>query len=245
MKWLLLFCSINLLLLRPHPHFDHNDLFREISTSTQDLKLNPSLLEQRYTYLGQGSQMVVFASDDGVHVLKIFKGHHKKRFKLSRFLASLRRSKTIARIEWQMKFLDTCRRYEMALDHLKEETGLVLLHFAKTETPLPVTLFDQTAYRVDLANLPFIIQKRALLAPEYFRQNPTKHTEAKQALKDLFTRRLAKGFSDPRQTLTINYGFIGDTPVQLDVGKIEPFFGDQKAELKKIHNHVDDWASRF
>ncbi len=242
MKWLLLFCGLNLFLLKSHTHFDHNDLYTSIASANTELFL--PVLEQPFTYIGQGAQMIVFASEDGSYVLKLFKGHHKHRFKFSRFIAELKNTKG-AREEWTSKFTDTCRRYQLAIEHLKEETGLILLHFHKTTTHLPVTLIDRSAYRLDLSSLPFIIQKRAVMAPDYFRQNPEKRAQAKQTLKDFFTKRIEKGFSDPRQTLTINYGFIDDTPIQLDVGKIEPFVGDVEAELKKIHDHVDAWVSRL
>lgn len=242
MKWVVLFCLSLLLLLKSHTVFDHNDLYTEIGAAESDLTL--PLLRQRFTYLGQGAQMFVFGSEDGAYVLKIFKGKHKTRFKFSRILGQLMHRQA-AREEWRSKFADTCRRYEMALDHLKEETGLILLHFHKTQTPLPVTLIDKTAYQLDISPLPFILQRRAILAPEYFRNNPTKKAEATQALKDFFVRRIQKGFSDPRQTLSINYGFIGDTPTQLDVGKIEPFQGDAEAELKQIHARIDVWVSKL
>lgn len=241
MKWALLFCTLYLFLLKSHTIFDHNDLYREIDRDSA--AFTHPLLNQRFTYIGQGAQMYVFASEDGEAVLKIFKGKHKKRFKFSRFIGELKNRKGL-REEWRSKFRDTCRRYEMAIEHLKEETGLILLHFHQTDTPLPVTLIDKTAYRLDISSLPFILQKRAVLAPDYFQQNPTKKAEATQALKNFFVKRIEKGFSDPRQTLTINYGFIDDIPIQLDVGKIEPFHGDVEAELKKIHAKVDEWVSK-
>ncbi|MBS0629208.1 MAG: hypothetical protein JSS30_03160 [Verrucomicrobia bacterium] len=242
MKWVALFCLGQLLLLKSHTVFDHNDLYKEIGKTEADLSL--PVLHQPFTYLGQGAQVIVFGSADGVYVLKIFKGSHKTRFKFSRIWGQLVHKKA-AREEWRSKFTDTCRRYEMAFDHLKDETGLVLLHFQQTASPLPVTLIDKTAYRLDISTLPFILQKRAVLAPDYFRSNPEKKQLATQALKDFFVRRIEKGFSDPRQTLTINYGFIEDTPVQIDVGKIEPFRGDREEELKKIHARIDLWVSKL
>lgn len=242
MKWLLLFCGLNLLLLKSHTHFDHHDFYTSIDSTDSELFL--PLIKQPFTYIGQGEQMYAFESCDGSYVLKIFKGKKKQHFKFKRILAQLK-NRAGAREEWKSKFNDTCRRYEIALDHLKEETGLIHLHFHKTTAPLPVTLIDRTAYQLDLSTLPFIIQKKAVMAPDYFRQNPEKRAQAKQALKDFFTKRIEKGFSDPRQSLTINYGFIDDTPIQIDVGKIERFQGDVEAELKKIHAHVDEWVSRF
>jgi len=242
MKWVLTFCILLLLLLKSHTVFDHNDLYREIPIAEKDLTL--PYLDQPFTYIGEGAQMIVFASADGNYVLKIFKGKHRVFPKFSRIIGLLFHKKA-AQMEWKLKFADTCRRYQMAIQHLQEETGLILLHFEKTKTALPVTLIDKTAYRLDISQLPFIVQKKAILAPHYFQNNPSKKEKATQALKDFFARRLEKGFSDPRQTLTKNYGFIEDLPVQLDVGKIERFHGDKEAELTKIHAHVDAWSSKF
>jgi len=242
MKWILIFCILELLLVKSHPFLDPNDLYRNIPEAESDL--TAPFFDQPWTYISQGEQMIVFASNDGAYVLKIFKGRQKLPFKFSRVIGRLIHQEA-ARIEWKAKFAKACRSYQIALEHLQDETGLILLHFEKTKTPLPVTLIDKTAYRLDINQLPFIIQKRAVLAPTYFQDNPAKKQEATQALKDFFVRRLEKGFSDPRQTLTKNFGFIGDTPVQLDVGKIEPFIGDREAELAKIHAHIDAWSSRF
>ncbi len=219
--------------------------YQHIESQPQDTSEIFSLLQQSYTYLGEGSQMMAFVSDDGAYVLKLFKAHHKHPFKFSRFVRHLMRTqqdRIASQKRWDAKFTDTCRRYEMAFSYLKDETALVHLHFTHTEDPLPVTLVHHKSERFDLSKFPFVIQKKAMLAPEYFRQHPR---QAKQALKDFFTKRLEKGFSDPRQTLSKNYGFIDDTPIQVDPGKIEPFVGDSKAELEKIHAHVDEWASTF
>lgn len=241
MKWVAFFCLAQLLLLKSHTEFDHNDLYFEIAATETDLTLPQ--LQQPFTYIGRGAQMIAFASKDGAYVLKIFKGKHKAR-KLSRMLTQYK-NRQGAKEEWRTKFADTCRRYELALEHLQDETGLIQLHFHKTHSPLPVTLIDKTAYRLDLSAVPFILQKKAVLVPEYLQNNPTKKDEAVQALKSFFVTRIQKGFSDPRQSLNINYGFIDDRPIQIDVGKIEPFKGDVEAELKQIYSRIDRWASEL
>lgn len=193
--------------------------------------------------------MIAFVSEDNSCVLKLFKARHRKKATLSRTLAYMKRSKAdwqISQNTWKQKYQKTTHCYQMAFSHLQEETGLIFLHFEKTQTPLLVTLLDKAIYRIDISSLPFLLQRKAELAPSYFKrlqqQNaPEKLMEAKQALKDLFTRRIAKGFTDPRQTLSINYGFIGDKPIQIDVGKIAPFTGDKAEELKKIHDHIESW----
>ena len=202
------------------------------------------LLNQSYTYLGEGHQMTAYASEDGHYVLKLFKATPRHHFKWRR-LWRTPAQKRMEQIKWKQSFADTCRRYKLAFIHLKEETGLVFLHFEKSQTPLPLTLKHKKTQTIDLSTLPFVIQKRAILAPDYFRQNPHLKEDGKEALKAFFTKRLSKGFSDPRQTLSKNYGFIGHTPIQIDPGKIEPFDQDPQRELEKIHAHVEEWVLRF
>ncbi len=245
MKWLL---TIALLFFHTQNHFRPKNLYRDIPFGSEPTSQITSLLAQKFTYLGEGSQMYAFISEDEQTVLKLFKARHQKHFKVSRFLSHLTRSQedwTRSRQRWQQKFHDTCRRYKWAHLDLREETGLLFIHFEKTPLPLPVVLLDKYTYEIDLAKHPFILQKKAVLTPDYFRKNPQKKEAATLALKEFFISRLEKGFNDPRQSLSINFGFIDDKPVQIDVGKIEPFTGDPSAELEKIHAHIDAWVSAF
>lgn len=253
LAWTVFFSSLGLLWHRAPDHFDQTNLYQECSHALP-ASLPSSIsqaLQQPFTYLGEGAQVYAFASSDGTLVLKLFKARHQKSFKLSRFLEHLMRSDAeweLSRSRWKGKFQETAHRYELAFAHLREETGLVYLHFAPTKTPLPVTVIDKYTYDLDLASVPFVLQKRAELAPDYFKRlqregNEQKIEAGKKALKQFFVLRAKKGFSDPRQTLSINYGFINDRPIQLDVGKIEPVSGNIHAEMAKIHAHIDTWVS--
>lgn len=245
MKWLWIFA---LLFFHTQSHFSPKNLYTNIPSGSEPTSKITPLLAQKFTYLSEGAQVYAFVSEDQKTVLKIFKKKHQKHFKLSRFLSHLKRSKEdweISNQRWQRKFQDTCRRYKWAMLDLKEETGLIYLHFEKTPLPLPVMLTDKYTYEIDLAKYPFILQKKAQQAPDYFRNHPEKKEEATRALKDFFVTRLEKGFNDPRQSLSINYGFIGDQPIQIDVGKIEPFEGDSASEIQAIHARIDRWVSGF
>jgi hypothetical protein len=223
--------------------FKPQDFYSEIPKGTEETASIAPILDQSFTFLGEGSQTYAFVSEDGAYVLKLFKAKHKKPFKLSRFFKNLTRGKKELeqkREKWKWKFQNTCRRYKMALVDLKEETGLIYLHFQQSPTPLYVECVAGKPLFLNLSNYPFILQKRAILAPEYCRAHPS---EGKEALRLFFKERLEKGYSDPRQSLSINYGFLDGKPIQIDVGKIEPFDGDKEQELAKIYAHIDDWYS--
>lgn len=243
-----LFCIIALLFFHTQSHFSKANLYTAIPNGSEPTSEITPLLSEPFTYLGEGAQVYAFVSEDGKTVLKLFKAKHQKSFKLSRFFHTLTRGKEAkerSHLKWQHKFQDTCRRYKWAFIDLKEETGLIHLHFEKTSTALLVTLIDKTSHQIDLSSYPFILQKKAILAPDYIHQHPDKKELAIQALKDFFSNRMQKGFSDPRQSLSINYGFVNDRPIQIDVGKIEPFKGDATRELERIHTRIDEWVSRL
>ncbi len=214
-------------------------------------------LQQPFDFIGEGAQVVAFGSQDGSTVLKLFKAEHKKHFKLTRFIHEMhnRKEQRIRSLaKWQEKFRLSCYRYQMAFDHLREETGLIALHFQSTSQPLLAHLSNQAGdrFELDLSDYPFVLQKRAVLLPAYLENliQQNRIQEAKEAvmrLKALFVSRTRKGFSDPRQTLSINYGFVGDQPLQIDAGKIEssPAFKHfPEKEIERIHAHVDSWLLR-
>jgi len=243
MKSLLPFLIIAFIFLLVKEPFHPSDLYTEIPKGSEELTEMYPLFNQTFTYLGEGSQLIAFVSEDGTTVLKLFKKKHKKSFKFSRLLSSITKNRKQSQRNWSIKFQDTCRRYKMAFAELKEESGLLGLHLHHTKDPLIMMLsVHHKTYQVDLSKHPFIIQKRAILAPEYAKQHPE---EARRALKEFFRVRLERGFSDPRQTFSTNYGFIEGKAIQLDVGKIEHFEGDPSAEIAKIDDRVDYWILRI
>ena len=210
----------------------------------------PETIEQMltapFTYLGEGSQIAAYLSEDQAIALKLFKAEHHKSFKIKRIFK--RKDQGRSQAKWKMKFAATTRRTQLAVTHLKEESALLYLHFQATPRPLYVTLKerDGTAHTIALNTLPFVMQKKATLAPEYLANLIAKGDfdgarAAVEALKSLFTARALKGFSDPRQSLSTNYGFVEGKPVQIDVGKIER---DPDADPTSTHAKIDTWVKR-
>ncbi len=239
MKWIFLICTFVMLYILSQKRFEYYD---EIPKGSEETAEIAPILNQPFFYLGEGSQIVAFVSSDGSTVLKLFKARHEKPYTFSRYIRNLgKKDWEQSHQKWKIKFGETSRRYKTAFTHLKEETGLVFLHFQKTPISLPVTLKHRTSTTLDLAQYPFILQKRAILAPEYIKAHP----EGIQALKEFFRARTEKGFSDPRQSLSVNYGFIEGRPIQIDPGKIDTFEGDISLEIEKIHAHIDEWATHL
>ncbi|NGX48394.1 MAG: hypothetical protein K1000chlam3_01785, partial [Chlamydiae bacterium] len=138
MKWLLIPLVLIVLYFTSKEHFD---LYDEIPKGSEETSAIAPILLQRFTYLGEGSQTYAFVSEDGTTVLKVFKARHEKPYKFSRYIRHLgRKDWEQSRQKWKIKFQETSRRYKTAFVHLKEETGLIFLHFQKTPIPLPITL---------------------------------------------------------------------------------------------------------
>lgn len=233
---------LSLFLFTIREPFNIHNLYTDIEVSEAGSS-QLSVLNQPYSFLGEGAQMYAFLSQDGMYVLKLFKAKHQRPFKISRLKRTAKEWEE-SRERWHQKFQSTARRYKMAYADLNEETGLIHLHLEKTNGPMPVILKGKKTDTIDLSHYPFILQKKALLVTDYFRKYPEKKKDAIASLKAFFVTRLDKGYSDPRQSLDINYGFIGDVPIQIDPGKIERFEGDKNMEIEKIHARLDGWASR-
>lgn len=244
------------------PRFHPKELYSTIPKVDPSLTLPEEIalkLNQPFHLIGEGSQMYAFRSADGKIVLKLFKAHHSPhRSLLKKWLRAHRSSDEIllSHQKWNEKFAKTCACYLMAFKDLKEETGLCYLHFEKSsDSRLNITLLDASkkAYRVNLNNHPFIIQRHAELVPDYLKTLiESKQMDLAQSavtsLKELFLHRTEKGYIDDRQSLRINYGFIDGKAVQIDVGKIKKTDLSQtqtEEELMRLQQRLDRWIYSY
>lgn len=236
------------------------DMKSDFATNTP---IDLSALEnQEFRYLGHGGQAVAFASPDDRYVLKFFLTKQlqgAKRYpipKPTHWFHSHRK----ARLEQRQKtrfisLMKAMRNTSIAFDKIKEKTGIIALHLNAGNEHLPVvTLVDNTGkkHMVDLARASFVFQHKAILVPEKI---STLHTgEEKEALiaslSQFFVERAKEGFIDIERSFMIdhNYGFLGDLPIQLDVGNIEyleTLRNSPDAEIKRMHGLLFAWASEI
>ncbi len=240
-----------------HPQDFQHGFHPSFSTHVQnvdDHKIH-SVLSQPFTYLSQGKQVTVFESADQQYVIKLFnpmrplkKGWYSK-IGLWKHYCSL---KWILRERFnkQERLKKLFERHKMAYELLKNETGLVYVHLN------PSKLADQTLQITDnkgqlhvlyLKKTPFILQKKAELVSKRLSQllELGKTEEAKahiQTLRSFFMERAKKGITDRIQTIHNNYGFIGNQPIQIDVGRIrydEKIKHSPDIELKRILKGLD------
>ncbi|MCI0381537.1 MAG: hypothetical protein L0207_00580 [Chlamydiae bacterium] len=240
--------------------FDKNNLFtffpNQIDEEISDSSMLSSCFSQKFTYFGHGAQIYAFLSEDGKTVLKLFKAKHIHPNKILRWIRSTffaSKMKEMTRQKrWVDKFYATCKRYQLAWNHLRPETCLVYLHFEKTNLPnLTCTLLDKNkTVTLDLNKYPFILQKRAILVPEYLttliqQGNLQKAESAVKDLRSFLIERTRKGFTDPRQSYRINFGYFDDKPVQIDIGKLYYYDGSFEQEVDRLQKNLDLWLMKY
>ena len=232
-------------------HGFNNEYATEVSGLDYDA-LEP-ILNQPFHYLGYGKQMVALESADGKYVLKLFnpmrplKKGWETRWKLWKRYNSL---KWISR-EWfqrEARLQKLFIRYKLAFDKLKNETGLVHVHLGPSKRMNHLIHYTDNRggkQTLKLSTTPFVLQKKAILVPEYFRQlSEGEIPLAIQSLETLFEKRLEVGITDRIQTMGNNYGFVDGQPIQIDVGRIryEPsLLTHPEEEKERILKNFHDW----
>lgn len=201
-------------------------------------EMQSQFFDQEYSYLASGTQSCAFVSADGKYVLKFLQ---KK--KLLPFLRECFSSERA--IKKEQKLQSALQAYELAFEELKEETGLLYLHFA------PIPLKRETirvksrwgwSYTLPLTNTLFVIQEKAeLIAPYleklYVQKTPEAAAKATESLLQLVQHRIEKGFTDRDQAVRNNYGFVGTRPIHLDVGGL--YKGEKGGEFERIKRRVE------
>jgi len=181
-----------------------------------------NLLHQKFHYLGRGIQSFSFVSEDGKTVLKLFNNRYQSKIfwlKKIPFFGFIQN-----KISYNKKKLAwTFASYQIAYDKLKEESGLLYFHPQKTSKTLPVTLIDKLhiAHTIDLNQMGFALQKKAVLAYPYLDSCTEK--EAKEALFSLvrlLKRKMDLGIGDRDPLIRANVGFLENRPMQIDIGPL-------------------------
>ncbi|NGX37897.1 MAG: hypothetical protein K1000chlam2_01065 [Chlamydiae bacterium] len=229
-------------------HFRPKNFQPPVEIITTTLSLEPAA--GPYTYLGHGRQTIAFESRDKTQVLKLFYWKYPIRKQwYCRVENWLRFSTPVwiykaAKKKGDLKKLFT--RYTWGFESLREETGLLDIHFAKTTSPVPITLIDREGktHHLNLADFPYVLQKKAILLTDYLSSRELE--EPINALRQFFIKRIQMGYIDNPEVFAKNYGFIDDKPVQIDVGKLEKDPNpDVEKECEKVFNNLDKYLRKF
>jgi hypothetical protein len=186
-----------------------------------------ALLDQPFTFLGNGAQCYAFQSQDGKTVIKFFKHHHMRvnswlnRLELSPKLHLYRLKLTGGGKERLHLILGSCK---ISYDHLKEETGLIYIHLNKTNhLQKKLTIIDPIgiAHQVDLDQMEFVVQKKAtMIYPTLKEWRAEGNFEAIKEYLDsvlaLFAKRLSLNIADKDPVFKRNFGCLGSKAIEID-----------------------------
>lgn len=220
------------------------------------------ILNQKFTYLGSGTQVTAFESADHQYVLKFFNPRNTIKENWFHRYSRLRQMSAWKWIkktyfEKEARLLKFFKCHRLAFRDLKEESGLIYLHFDQSSClSKTIDVVDQEgkSYLVNLDVCPFILQKKVSIASTYLEELlgkglvPEAKQEAKEGVKQiyqLFLTRAQKGYTDHRQSLRKNYGFANGRAIQLDVGRIKWNEKVQKAPLQDLERIVENLSKQL
>lgn len=200
----------------------------EFAKQTEDeKKLLNEIFNQKFYYLGKGAQVYAFASEDDQWVIKFMKFKHLKPSLVDRLIpiSSIKNAK-IARKERKLK--GVFEGYRLAYIHDRKNSGLIYLHFNKTDDlHLTAKLVDKIGlnWEVPLDSTVFILQRKGKTLREVFsslleKGNLPEAKEKASQILDMYLAEYQAGVWDRDHGITHNTGFIGDEPIHLDVGKL-------------------------
>lgn len=218
-----------------------------------------SMIQGPFYYLGAGGQAVAFESEDHEYVLKFFLTkalHGNKKYPLPKpthWISSHKQKRQIQRKERKLRhLLFAMHSYAKALPILKEKTGILALQLRAQKGDLPIVLLydkEKNKHLVDLNRASFVLQKKAITVSQKFQESLSKEKklELLRSLQNFFAERTLLGLIDLDKNILLgeNYGFLGDLPIQFDVGKIvfnEQFKREPQEEIRRMQSIVRNWA---
>jgi len=208
----------------------HNPEWDFAFSDSEKNKLS-EILNQKFTYIGKGAQVYAFASADDQWVIKFFKFKH---LKPSLFVTALPPIGPLARFKAYSVQNKTRKRdglfagYRAAFLYDRANAGLFFLHFNRSsDLNLKVTLVDKLGLErtIPLDPLVFVVQKkgktlRTVLSDHLEKGEVALAQEKTHLILNMYLSEYQNGIWDRDHGVTHNTGFIADTPLHLDVGKI-------------------------
>ena len=217
------------------------------------------LFDQPFYYLAKGAQSYVFVSADGQTVIKFFRLYHLRPplyLSLLTLPLPLQPYKINKMLEKRQDLDKDFQSYKIAFEKMREESGLLYLHLNKTShLKKTLTFYNKIGviHHVDLDQMEFLVQKRALLVyPAIDHLVKTQGIDsAKRAISSLVKLlmcRYEKGIFDKDPDLNTNFGFLGtslETAVQIDIGRFQsqPLSVDRN-EILRITDNFRQWLDR-
>jgi hypothetical protein len=219
-------------------NFAYNPHLTTEVPQSEELKHIQKILSQKYTFLASGSQSYAFVSSDGKYVVKFFRMKH-----LIPRISDLWKKER--RAYQRENLLSIFAAHKLAYEELRHEAGLVFLHLNKTDylkTVLPAVDKWGRTHQINLDQTEFVVQEKAELIFNRLHKlhnNPEALEKSISSIVQLVQRQCAKGIVDHDKAVKNNYGFVGDRPIHLDVGRL--YKADKPQEVERIKARIQVW----
>lgn len=232
--------------------------------SAEEMAHVKKLLDQPFHYLGKGAQSYAFLSADGEYVLKFFKFKHLRQAGWVSYIPSIppfTKWKEDDRERKENKLISVFDGYMIAYNHHRAESGILYLHFNKTDHVLgSVTVYDKLglARQIDLDQVMFIVQNKVKpmrgVIIQLLNQGDTAGAIAMiNKTFDLYMSEYRKGIYDRDHGVMHNTGYLtlndgNVVAVHLDVGKMSKELKMKEVEtfapdLEKVARKIDAWTA--
>jgi hypothetical protein len=218
--------------------------------SKEELVSLQKILSQPYHFFTRGLQCYVFVSEDDRYILKLFRWKQMETPFWTRYLPSFLTQKMLT--EKNTKKEHDFASYKIAFEELKEETGTLFLHLAKTNyLNTSLCLFDPLNIRHDLPSdsIEFILQKKADLFLPYLEAH--RQTDPKELhrffgkLKTVLEKRIEKQICDSDISLEYNMGVLNGEPVLFDIGNLTKGSTTLTQEARLVLDWLKEHAPEF
>jgi len=193
-----------------------------------------SILSQKFTYLDRGAQCYVFASQDDIYVLKLFR--------YDRALTQ-KKGKTDASRDKVASLFNACI---LAYTQAKEETGVLFLHLNPSQDLFPsIDLRGPLGQKMKLPldQYRFVIQKKV----DSFEQAllDACGTDAMKQRIDSFlhvlSSRIDKDITNLDPSLARNFGFLEGKAVEIDFGNYSKGVFSKEKEMRRYTKRLRVW----
>lgn len=216
------------------------------------------ILGQTFTYIGKGSQSYVFVSADQKYVIKFFKFKHLKYSWFAKFFPSIPpfakwQNNEIARKNRKLQHL--FEGYHLAWQLNREESGLIYIKLNPSHETKQIALIDKIGLSrtIDLGEVIYVIQKkgqtlRSTLKTLLDEGNVALAKKRIDQISELYFAEYKKGIYDRDHGVMHNTGFVGETPIRLDIGKLaeEPKTHERafvKSDFEKVSKQIMNWIN--
>lgn len=227
-----------------------NSIWKMPLLKEEELERLDFILNQPFTYLGEGGQSTVYTSKDQHFVLKLFKFNRFRPSFFARFLPNSFREKHLQKKE--KKMFSVLAGHKLAFEALRTESALILVQINSLSSPRWVTLIDKKGFetKVNLEHIPHVLQEKGDMIQTVFSQLLTNGNieTVKQRIGQLLSLCLLeyqKGICDRDHGIMHNMGCIDDKVFHLDVGKlIRNSTINSSLELKRVASKIQIWIDQ-